>query len=75
MAKAEFFRGARIKQAPLRPIKEEVTYPQFILYIGHIAVTEYGQLNREQFLQHCGLAFDAAMEIKRDAQNGGPAHG
>ena len=72
----DFARGARIKpkapQRPEVPINEEMSFPEFMFYVGSYVVRDYRIRDRELFLLFCGCAFDAAMEANPSAQQQKP---
>lgn len=66
MSQSKYFRGARLgpkQEAPLQGrLNEEVSYPQFVVYMAHTAIAEYGQRDMVTFLKHVGTAFEAMLK-------------
>jgi len=62
---SDFSRGARIKpkatQRPEVPINQEMSFPEFMFYVGTYVVRDYKIRDKERFLLFCGCAFDAAI--------------
>lgn len=47
-------------QAPQVPINEEMSFPEFMFYVGTYAVRDY-RIDKARFLRYAEVAFDAAM--------------